>query len=77
MTEPKKGLEYRNPVRISDGTFDVEVNHPAFGWIPFTASPNDCEPHGRVIHAHLVAEETKVTDNRSVEEARSLHCSKA
>lgn len=46
-------LEFRNAVRNADGTFDVEINHPMLGWVPFTASPVDCEAHGREIHAQL------------------------
>lgn len=37
-----------------DGTIDLEVNHPEFGWIPFTAAPTDVEPHGRVLYARAV-----------------------
>lgn len=58
MTDTTNGFEYRNPVRNADGTFDVEINHPAFGWIPFTASPDDCEPYGREIYSYLATEET-------------------
>lgn len=46
-------LEYRNAVLNGDGTFDCEINHPQFGWIPFTADPNDVEPHGRAIWAAI------------------------
>jgi hypothetical protein len=35
-------------------TIDCEIEHPHFGWIPFTASPHDPEPHGRAIFAHIV-----------------------
>ena len=29
--------KYRNPKKISkDGAIDVDINHPLFGWIPFT-----------------------------------------
>ena len=36
-------------------TVDLELNHPEFGWIPFTASPEDSEEHGRAIYAKAVA----------------------
>jgi hypothetical protein len=52
-----QGLEFRNVERNADGTFDVEINHPILGWVPFTASPTDCEAHGREIHAQLLAAE--------------------
>lgn len=42
-------IEFRNAVEMPDGRFDCEINHPQFGWIPFTASPDDPEPHGRMI----------------------------
>ena len=46
-------VEYRNPAYNENGTIDVEINHPDFGWIPFTASPDDVEPHGRQIFTDL------------------------
>lgn len=46
-------VEYRNVVALPDGRFDCEINHPDFGWVPFTADPNDVEPHGRAIWAHV------------------------
>jgi hypothetical protein len=46
-------IEYRNPTRNENGTIDCEINHPDFGWIPFTASPDDPEPHGREIFEAL------------------------
>lgn len=42
-------MQFRNPELNDDGTIDCEVNHPEFGWIPFTASPSDVEPHGREV----------------------------
>lgn len=39
------------------GTIDCEIDHPEFGWIPFTASPDDVEPHGREIHARALTGE--------------------
>lgn len=43
-------MEIRNAVYTADGRIDVELNHPAYGWIPFTADPNDPESFGRAIH---------------------------
>lgn len=34
---------------------NCEINHPDYGWIPFTASPNDPEEHGRNIYAACLA----------------------
>lgn len=36
------------------GAIDLEVNHPDWGWIPFTATPDDTEVHGRIIYARAV-----------------------
>lgn len=46
-------MEYRNAAYNSQGTIDCEIEHPNFGWIPFTANPNDVEPHGREIFGLL------------------------
>lgn len=42
-------VQFRNVVALADGRFDCEIEHPIFGWIPFTADPNDIELHGRTI----------------------------
>lgn len=52
MAEPIQ-LQFRNAKPNADGTIDCEINHPDFGWIPFTADTNDVEPHGREIWAAL------------------------
>lgn len=44
-------MEYRNPQYNASGTIDMEINHPQFGWIPFTASPDDVEEHSRDLFA--------------------------
>lgn len=43
-------FEIRNAKFNAAGTIDVEWNHPYFGWIPFTASPDDHMAHGRAIY---------------------------
>jgi hypothetical protein len=48
-------VEFRNAVRLEDGRYDCEIQHPVFGWIPFTADPNDVEGHGRAIWAAIEA----------------------
>lgn len=40
-------MNYRNAKFTANGDIDMEVQHPTFGWIPFTASENDVERHGR------------------------------
>jgi ActR/RegA family two-component response regulator len=44
-------MEVRNPVYNKFGTIDCEIEHPKFGWIKFTASPND----NAKIHAAALA----------------------
>lgn len=46
-------MEYRNPIYTVDGRINCEINHPEFGWIPFTADPNDVEQHGRDLFAAI------------------------
>jgi hypothetical protein len=37
----------------ASGTITADILHPVFGWIPFTASPEDVEPHGRALFAFI------------------------
>jgi hypothetical protein len=46
-------MDYRNPIYTADGRINCEVNHPEFGWIPFTADPNDVAAHGRDIFSKI------------------------
>lgn len=46
-------MQHRNARYTEDGRINVEIEHPQFGWIPFTASPDDVEQHGREIFALL------------------------
>ena len=48
-------MEIRNPTFTPDGRIDCEIEHPEFGWIPFTADSNDVEPHGREIYTLALA----------------------
>lgn len=34
-------MEYRNAKYIFNGWIDCEINHPQYGWIPFTCDPDD------------------------------------
>ena len=43
-------MKVRNLSRNKSGTIDMEIEHPKFGWIPFTASQNDIEAHGRELY---------------------------
>lgn len=44
-------FEFRNAVwnNLEHTSFNVEMNHPVYGWIPFTADQNDPEEFGRNI----------------------------
>lgn len=44
----------RNARYNRHGTIDCEVLHPKFGWLPFTAAPDDPEAHGRQLYAELL-----------------------
>lgn len=48
-------MKIRNPVFTSDNRIDCEVEHPSFGWVPFTADIDDIEPHGREIYHSAMA----------------------
>lgn len=49
-------MQYRKPVCNENDAIDCEIEHPEYGWIPFTASPEDCEEHGRELYARIVKE---------------------
>jgi len=49
-------MSYRNPTFTETGAVDCEINHPQYGWIPFTASPTDSEKHGRDLHEAILAD---------------------
>jgi hypothetical protein len=46
-------MEYRNAKYNRHGTINCEVNHPKFGWIPYTASPDDVEELGKELYAEV------------------------
>jgi hypothetical protein len=48
-------MEIRNIQFNAFGTIDCEIDHPEYGWIPFTASPDDVEEHGRLIYDAALA----------------------
>ena len=49
-------MNYRNAQYNKNGTIDCEIEHPKFGWIPFTASPYDCENHSKKLYVKIVKE---------------------
>jgi len=42
-------MQIREAKFNASGTIDCEIEHPQFGWIPFTANADDVEEHGRLI----------------------------
>ena len=34
-------MNYRNAKHIANGLIDCEIEHPVYGWIPFTCDPSD------------------------------------
>lgn len=50
-------IEVRNPIHNAVGSIDCELNHATFGWIPYTATPDDDQALGREVYAALVAGE--------------------
>jgi len=50
-------MNARNPKHTASGMIDMEIDHPTYGWIPFAASSNDSEAHGRELYARAMAGE--------------------
>lgn len=48
-------MKAKNPQYNIHGTIELELEHPVYGWIPFTADPNDVEEHGRQLYAEAYA----------------------
>lgn len=48
-------MKAKNPQYNAAGTIDLEIEHPQFGWIPFTASEHD--DSGRELYARALAGE--------------------
>jgi len=48
-------MNYRNPTYNSSGFVDCEIDHPVYGWIPFTASPEDVEQSGKLLFSEIIA----------------------
>jgi len=46
-------METRNATYNAFGGIDCEVNHPQFGWIPFTASTDDVEHFGCELYSQI------------------------
>lgn len=46
-------MEYRNAKYITDTDIDCEIQHPDFGWIPYSISDNETEPSSIAINTML------------------------
>lgn len=40
-------IQVKNVVKINDTQIDCDLLHPKYGWIRFTASPNDSMAYSR------------------------------
>jgi hypothetical protein len=45
-------MDYRNAKRISNNRIDCEIDHPFYGWIPFTCDPMDVGAEFNVLELH-------------------------
>lgn len=50
-------MQVKNLKYNAASTIDCEIEHPVYGWIPFTASPEDTESLGKEIYAKAVSGE--------------------
>lgn len=66
-------MEFRNAFysRQDGSAIDMEVNHPTFGWIPFTATAQDPEAHGRELFALASAGTVAPYVSPTIEEVRA------
>ena len=49
-------MNYRNPQYNKLGTINCEVDNPHYGWIPFTASPDDSNADGVTLYNQIVSD---------------------
>lgn len=47
-------MNYRNARRLANGWIDCEIEHPVYGWIPFTCDPEDTGAYFDVVSLHRV-----------------------
>lgn len=43
-------MEVKNPKWNGNNTIDCEIEHPVYGWIPFTAQEDDVEKFGQLVY---------------------------
>ena len=54
-------MNYRNAKRLANGWIDCEIEHPHFGWIPFTCDPNDTGAQFDVAALHATMDADQAT----------------
>lgn len=47
-------MEIKNIQKNGNGGYQCEVNHPDYGWIPFTAREDDPDENGRLIYQTIL-----------------------
>ena len=55
-------MEYRNARHISNTIIDCEINHPTYGWIPFTCDPTDTGAQFDVVELHTRMKNDPLTE---------------
>jgi len=63
--------EIRNARYNHLGTINIDYNHPEFGWIPYTADPNDIVELGRELYAQALLGAVAAYIPPTAEEARA------
>jgi len=48
-------MNFRNQQHNNSGGIDCEVDHPVYGWTPFSAQPDDPEQLGQDLYAEILA----------------------
>jgi hypothetical protein len=69
-------MKYRNPIYNRFGTINCEIEHPTYGWIPFTATPTDPEEYGRILYEEIlaagnIAPQVPISEEKLAAEARA------
>lgn len=47
-------MDVRNPVFLATGVINCEIDHPQWGWIPFTVTADDDEYLGHTLYHQLI-----------------------
>lgn len=55
-------MEYRNARHFNNTIIDCEINHPTYGWIPFTCDPTDTGAQFDVVELHTRMKNDPLTE---------------